>query len=112
MPDFGRFRQWLGRRHAELMFTLTGRNSAGLAQRYLAAQPAVLPGIEARDHLLFLIDSARSDLATATLDLSRVRPARYVWQWLRIARARWRLELIVRAAETVLRAPDAERTTP
>ncbi|MBV9539126.1 MAG: hypothetical protein JOY70_09365 [Acidisphaera sp.] len=104
-----RARGWLARRSADLALALARRERAsGPARRFLAAQPPVLAGVAPGDELVFLIEQARTDLVTAVLDVANVHGFGAAQQFLRVARARARLWLIVKAADAALGRPSEE----
>jgi len=77
------------------------QQAASPASRFLTLQPAPVPGIEAIDRTVFILEAARSELAIQALRFSRVRFRSYPLQFFKFIQANIHLWLVVKAVEAV-----------
>jgi hypothetical protein len=101
MPADSQTNRWAGFLAAWRLATAHPRQAASQASRFLTLQPAPVPGIEAIDRTIFLLEAARSELATQALRFSRIRFRAYPLQFFRFVRANIHLWLVVKAVEAV-----------
>jgi hypothetical protein len=71
------------------------------ASRFLTLQTAPMPGIDTIDRTVFLLEAARSELATQALRFSQLRFRVYPLQFFKFFRANIHLWLIVKAVEAI-----------
>lgn len=96
---------WAMRWSAMRVVIARAQFAAGPASRFLALQPIPFSDLASTDRTIFILESARSELALETLRFSAIRLRAYPVQFLRFIRANIHLWIIVKAVEAMERKP-------